>query len=138
MWYGSNLRWGADQRDMDHVIKYAESGDGISWRRGGKVALPLSGPGEFALARPCVLESEGRYRMWFAHRGDRYRLGCARSADGIDWTRDPAPDVPQASPSGWDSEMVTYPCVFELGGARYMLYNGNGYGRSGFGIAVAV
>jgi hypothetical protein len=138
MWYGSNLRWGSNQRDMDHVIKYAESEDGLSWRREGKVAIPLTGPGEFALARPCVLESEGRYRMWFTHRGDRYRLGCARSSDGISWTRDPSPDVPEASPSGWDSEMVTYPCVFELGGARYMLYNGNGYGRTGFGIAVAL
>ena len=122
---------------MDHVIKYAESDDGISWRREGKVAIPLSGPGEFALARPCVLENEGRYRMWFTHRGDRYRIGCARSADGVGWTRDAAPDVPEASPTGWDSEMVTYPCVFDLGGARYMLYNGNGYGRTGFGIALA-
>jgi hypothetical protein len=31
---------------------------------------------------------------------------------------------------------VCYPCVFEHRGSKYMLYNGNGYGRTGFGIAV--
>lgn len=137
MWYGSNLRWGANERDMDHVIKYAESDDGAAWRRDGRVAIPLSGPGEYAIARPCVLPAGGGYRMWFAHRGERYRIGCAGSADGLTWKRDPDPPVPQASASGWDSEMVTYPCVFDLGGARYMLYNGNGYGRTGFGLAIA-
>ena len=46
------------------------------------------------------------------------------------WTRrddrglDPAGDE-------WESEMVEYPCVFEWDGQRYMLYNGNGYGRTG-------
>ena len=40
------------------------------------------------------------------------------------------------SPSGWDSEMVCYPHVFDHKGKRYMLYNGNGYGRTGFGLAV--
>jgi len=32
--------------------------------------------------------------------------------------------------------MVEYPFVFDHKGGRYMLYNGNGYGRTGFGIAV--
>jgi hypothetical protein len=31
---------------------------------------------------------------------------------------------------------VEYPWVFRHEGATYMLYNGNGYGRTGFGIAV--
>jgi hypothetical protein len=137
MWYGSNLRWGSEKHDMDHVIKYAESDDGLAWRRDGKAVLPLSGPGEFALARPCVLQDGVTYRMWFTHRGDRYRLGYAESVDGVTWRRDPLPDVPEASPSGWDAEMVTYPCVFDLEGARYMLYSGNGYGRAGFGLAIA-
>jgi hypothetical protein len=32
--------------------------------------------------------------------------------------------------------MIEYPAVFDAGGRRYMLYNGNGYGRSGMGLAV--
>ena len=37
---------------------------------------------------------------------------------------------------GGDSEMIEYPFVFDHDGQRFMLYNGNGYGRSGFGVAV--
>jgi hypothetical protein len=31
--------------------------------------------------------------------------------------------------------MIAYPAVFDLGGRRYMLYNGNGFGATGFGLA---
>jgi len=31
---------------------------------------------------------------------------------------------------------ICYPYVFDHAGSRYMLYNGNGYGRTGFGIAI--
>ena len=41
-----------------------------------------------------------------------------------------------ASESGWDSETVEYPDVFDSGGTRFMLYNGNRYGQTGFGLAV--
>ena len=40
------------------------------------------------------------------------------------------------SPEGWDSEMICYPYIFEHRGLLYMLYNGNGYGKTGFGLAV--
>jgi hypothetical protein len=30
---------------------------------------------------------------------------------------------------------VCYPCVFDHGGDRFLLYNGNAYGRTGFGLA---
>ena len=32
--------------------------------------------------------------------------------------------------------MIAYPFVQEHAGRRYMFYNGNGYGKSGFGLAV--
>jgi hypothetical protein len=32
--------------------------------------------------------------------------------------------------------MICYPFVFDHAGSRFMLYNGNGYGKTGFGIAV--
>ena len=41
-----------------------------------------------------------------------------------------------ASSGDWDSEMQAYPAVFDNDGRRYMLYNGNGYGRTGIGWAV--
>jgi hypothetical protein len=135
MWYGSNLRWGAHERDMDHVIKYAESADGIHWLRDGHVALGLEEPGEYALAHPCVLREEGRYRMWYCHRGEAYRIDCAESPDGRHWVRQAVGGL-GPSAQGWDKEMAAYPCVFRHRGRLHLLYNGNRYGREGFGLAV--
>ena len=78
-----------------------------------------------------------RYRMWFAARGERYRLAYAESDDGVTWRRADADAGLEPSDSGWDSEMVEYPAVLDHDGARYLLYNGNDYGRTGVGYAVA-
>ena len=136
MWYGSNLGWGKEPETMRHVIKYAESDDGLAWRREGRIAIDLAGPGEYAIARPCVVKEGGLYHMWYSHRGDKYRIGYAHSTDGLAWTRDDAHAGIDVSPSGWDSESIQYAYVFADGGRMYMLYNGNQYGATGFGLAV--
>ena len=74
--------------------------------------------------------------MWFPVRGDAYRIGYAESADGIAWERHDRAGGLEPSGDGWDSEMVEYPSVFDDGGRRYMLFNGNGYGKTGVGLAV--
>jgi hypothetical protein len=76
-----------------------------------------------------------RYRMWFSHRGRSYRIGYAESGDGIVWQRRDEEAGIDVSPDGWDSEMIEYPCVVDAGSRRLMLYNGNGYGRTGIGLA---
>lgn len=135
MWYGSNTAWGPSTDHMRHVIKYVESEDGLHWRRPGRVALALEGENETAISRPCVRRGEEAYQMWFCHRSSKYRIGYAVSCDGLNWERQPVGlDV---SPSGWDSEEMAYPHVFDHAGTLYMLYNGNNYGRDGFGLAVA-
>lgn len=136
MYYGSNLDWGKNG-SMRHVIKYATSVDGISWQRDGRIAIDLQGDDECAVSRPSVLKGEGLYQMWYSRRGQTYRIGYAESVDGVEWTRrDDAVGI-DVSKSGWDSEMIEYAHVFDHAGERYMLYNGNGYGRTGFGLAVA-
>jgi hypothetical protein len=122
---------------MAHVIKYAESEDALHWRREGRVAIGLQSPGEYAIAKPCVVKDAGLYRMWYSHRGASYRIGYAESSDGISWQRKDDEAGIDVSASGWDSESVQYAFVFRHSGALYMLYNGNGYGRTGFGLAVA-
>ena len=136
MWYGSNLKWGKEQKDMAHLIKYAESDDAIHWDRKGIIALNFENESEYALSRPCVLKEDGVYRMWYSYRGESYQIGYAESKDGINWTRKDEQVGIAVSESGWDSEMIEYPYVFEHEGARYMLYNGNGYGKTGIGLAV--
>jgi hypothetical protein len=136
MWYGSNLRWGKEQEDMAHIIKYAESKDGIMWKREGKIALNLENENEYAISRPYVIKEKNMYRMWYSFRGKSYRIGYAESGDGIKWTRMDEKAGLDVSQTGWDSEMICYPFLFDHKGKRYMLYNGNGYGRTGFGLAI--
>lgn len=136
MWYGSNTRWGTSSADMHHVLKVARSEDGLTWSRQQLISMRPETPGEYAFARPTVLHVRGSFRMWFAVRGDCYRIGYAESLDGETWSRNDEKFGLAPSASGWDSEMTCYPCAFEHKGQLYLAYNGNGYGRSGFGLAV--
>ena len=138
MWYVSGVRWTIAQAETKHYyhIKYAESDDGLTWRRDGRVCIDFASADEYAIARPSVVRDADRYRMWYTYRGQSYRLGYAESRDGLVWERRDHESGLEPSSEGWDAEMVTYPYVFDLDGRRYMLYNGNGYGKTGFGVAV--
>lgn len=140
MWYGSNLQWGPAQMDMRHVLKHAESNDGVDWHRNGEVVLGFKNDKEYAICKPCVILDGDLYRMWFCARGDldreTYRICYAESKDGINWLRDDDHVGIDVSESGWDSEMIEYPSVFDHKGERYLLYCGNKYGVDGFGGAV--
>ncbi|SDR05534.1 hypothetical protein SAMN05519103_00563 [Rhizobiales bacterium GAS113] len=136
MWYGSHLCWGAEGLAMRHVIKQARSVDGRCWQRDGKIAIPLAGEAEFAVSRPCVLRDTDCYRMWYARRAPGYSLGYAKSVDGESWVRADHVLALIGPPADWEDETVEYATVFDHGGNRYMLYNGNGYGRTGFGLAI--
>ena len=139
MWYGSTLTWDAGNGEMLHVIQHATSDDGNHWRRSG-LAVPYQLGLAQAFSRPTTVRNDsGDFEMWFSLRsgaGEKYRIGYARSLDGKNWTLDLDRVGIDVSLSGWDSEMIEYPFVFDHKGARYMLYNGNGYGKTGFGLAV--
>lgn len=140
MWYGTALKLGATQEEMRYAIKTAVSDDAIRWRRTGHIAVALEHQGEYAIARPCVLRAGSEYEMWYSYRANgtitTFRIGYATSSDGDDWTRRDDEVGIDVSESGWDSEMICYAFVFDHLGLRYMLYNGNAYGKTGFGLAV--
>jgi hypothetical protein len=139
MWYVSSLGWKAQSAGPPHYvvhIKYAESPDGLEWERDGHVCIDFASADEYAISRPCVVKDGALYRMWYSHRGSTYRIGYAESSDGLSWERKDRQVGIDVSPAGWDSDMVEYACVFDHGGSRHMLYNGNGYGESGIGHAV--
>jgi len=136
-WYLSCTGWSGQEGAAKHHyhIKYARSGNPVSWERNGDIAIDFVGD-EYAISRPSVLrDTDGTWRMWFSARGHHYQIYTATSKDGVQWTRQSAP-VLTASDTGWDSDMVCYPFVFDHGGARFMLFNGNGYGKSGLGLAL--
>jgi hypothetical protein len=141
MWYGSTLTWDAGNGEMLHVIQHALSADGNNWSRNG-LAIPYELGIAQAFSRPTTILNEyGDYEMWFSFRcgtGNKYRIGYAKSKNGKNWTLDLQRSGINVSQSGWDSEMIEYPFVFDHSGTRYMLYNGNGYGITGFGLATLI
>jgi hypothetical protein len=138
MWYLSCVGWRTRDEKPEHKyhIKYAESKDGIVWDRGGLVAIDFADEHEYAISRPSVIHDNDGWKMWYSYRGESYRIGYAESEDGRKWKRLDHQVGLGVSVNGWDSEMIEYPFVFDHGGQRYMLYNGNGYGKTGFGLAV--
>jgi hypothetical protein len=139
MWYGSTLTWDAGNGEMLHVIHHASSDDGHHWHRTG-LSVPYELGYVQAFSRPAVVQNqEGDVEMWFSYRsgsGEKYRIGYATSENGMNWVLELDKAGITVSDSGWDSEMIEYPFVFNHAGSRYMLYNGNGYGKTGFGLAV--
>lgn len=139
MWYGSTLTWDAGNSEMLHVIQHASSDDGSNWNRTG-LAVPYELGRAQAFSRPTVVMKDcGGFEMWFSYRsgaGEKYRIGHALSKNGGNWELDLDKSGIDVSSSGWDSEMIEYPFAFYHSGALYMLYNGNGYGKTGFGLAV--
>jgi len=140
MWYGSTITWDAGNGEMIHVINHASSSDGYEWFKSG-LAVPFEIGVAQAFSHPTVYRnSDETLLMWFSYRsgtGQKYRIGLASFCPiQAKWTLDLHNSGITTSNFGWDSEMVAYPYVFEHKGFRYMLYNGNGYGKSGFGLAV--
>lgn len=143
MWYLSGLRWEKNGEKWRHYyhIKSASSTDLIHWDRKGDIAIDFRDSMEYAISTPRVIKNKsGLYRMWYSARGsingETYRIGYAESKDGYSWVRNDAEIALPLGTNDWDSDMICYPFVFEHKKSLYMLYNGNGYGKTGFGIAV--
>lgn len=139
MWYTSFYRWEKLKNRMKHFyhIKHAQSADGVHWIPSGHICIDFVDAHEYAIARPSVVKIDSTYLMWYSYRGDTYHIGCATSKDGVRWKRRDHDFGLSPSTTGWDSEMACYPYVFTYNDMLLMFYNGNGYGKSGLGIATA-
>jgi hypothetical protein len=146
VWYLSCTKWEMinGKPEPFYNIKYAESENGIDWKREGIVAIDYKNDTEGGIVSASVIRETGKYRMWYGYRAaadyrtDRnqsYRIGYAESADGKKWIRMDEIAGIDVSTEGWDSEMISYPYVIKYKEKKIMFYNGNGFGRTGFGYA---
>lgn len=127
-----------------YKIRLAISDDGISWKKINKNLIDSRIEKDEAQASPDVLYKNDKYHMFFCYRHSEnyrgkeggYRIGYAYSYNLTDWIRDDSLAGIDVSDSGWDSEMISYPHVFELNGDIYMFYLGNQVGKFGFGAAI--
>ena len=146
LFYIAGRKWKqADGRpEPVYKIRMAMSDDGITWRKLGRDLIDSRIEEDEAQASPDVFLANGTYHMFFCYRyssGFRgkqkgYRIGYASSTNLLDWVRNDAKAGIDVSEEGWDSEMISYPHVFELDGNTYLAYLGNQVGRHGFGLAV--
>lgn len=145
MWYITFTEWKVynGRKEPIFVIKYATSKNGIDWETSPEICLDSTYDGE-SLARPWVLKDNGLYRMWFSSRGalgyrekdgQHYMLDYAESLDGINWERKSDKVGITTAITGWDSEMLEYASVIKYNDVYYMIYNGNDFGKTGFGYA---
>jgi hypothetical protein len=150
MWYIYGTKWQkfreTEPPDRVYKITHATSSDGINWQRDGRQIITDRLNADECQALPTVICVEGVYHMYFCFRqayGFRqdssraYRIGYAWSTDLEKWTRDDNLAGIDVSVDGWDAQMQCYPHVFECDGKVYLLYNGNEFGRHGFGLAEA-
>jgi hypothetical protein len=149
MWYMFGKNWknfdNNSTPDRIYKIGHATSSDGINWiKEDGKQIIDDKLNVDESMALPTVIKIHERYHMYFCYRESSnfrksnargYRLGYAYSDDLSNWTRDDENSGIDVSSDGWDSTMMCYPHIFELNSEFYLLYNGNEFGRYGFGIA---
>ena len=150
MWYIFGKGWRAfapnTPPDRTYKIGHAVSEDGIEWmKEEARQIIPDALGADESQALPTVIEIGGRYHMFFCYRHSfdfrknrerGYRIGHAWSDDLRNWTRDDDHPYLGGTPGEWDADMQCYPHVFECDGHVYLMYNGNEFGRYGFGLAI--
>lgn len=135
MWYGSNLRWGKTVEEMDHILKVRTSQDGVRWSTDPQICLRLE-PGDIGIARPWVQVFQDKYRLFCGIKRGHYSIRC------FDGQRtDIANPIPKAfnwqgTAGEWEDTEQCYPAIYESASTNYVLYCGNRYGETGFGVAI--
>ena len=145
LWYSAGKKWIENNGKPQpmYKIRMASSNDGINWKKHGKDIIVSVLEENECQASADVFYYEGKYHMFFSYRYNLnfreakrgYQIGYASSDDLFNWERDDSKAGLFASESGWDSESVSYPYIFELDNTMFMFYQGNEIGRYGFGLA---
>jgi hypothetical protein len=147
MWYVGGTQW----RDVDgfpdlfYEIRTTHSDDGKLWDPRSATAVALRPPLEAGLGRPWITDGGGGRRLWLSRRGKSYRgpgdgayhlVSIAADCQGS--FAGPAEPVQFENPpvaGDFDSWMQAYACIVPHGEDLVMFYNGNDFGRAGFGWA---
>jgi hypothetical protein len=139
MAYGSTVTWDAGNGEMVHVLREARSSDGTRFTATPREVPWVVGVAQ-AFSRPTVLSLDNdEHWMWYSYRsgrGERYHIAAARSEGDGPWSLVLDGTGVPPSGEGWDDEMQAYPNVLRHDGDVYLFYNGNGYGATGFGLAI--
>ncbi len=135
MYYGTSRAAGNFNDNFMHVIAEATSADGIDWRPMGQDVISL-GSGELGLSRPWLIETKSGRVMLYSVRRAQYTIGAALFDENEGGWHRTTDDLLGPSTEDWDREASCYAAVIDVADTRLMFYCGNGYGRTGFGLAM--
>lgn len=135
MWYSAGENYEPD------VICYAESKDGVSWKKHpNPVMLPLS-KHEWEKAKlggvSVVQDKNEEYTMYYIgyQNVDVARICYATSNDGIHWVRPDNNLILSPSKNSWDADAVYKPSFIEYRGKQFLFYNGRDHDDEYLGVA---
>lgn len=151
MWYIFGTKWipNTENEPVARVYKiaHATSKDMITWNKdeGIQIINDVLNENE-CQALPTVIKIKDTYHMYFCFReatdfrnnpNRGYQIGYAFSKDLKNWNRNDLVGgfFKSNEANDWDNEMQCYPHIFTVNNKVYMLYNGNEFGKYGFGIA---
>lgn len=138
-WYSTGTGWETINGVPypKYHIKYCSSADGITFNLKQSHTCLLPQNNEYRIGRPRVRKTADGYDMMFTYDtyDKQYISGYARSYDGLTWQRSDSNLGLTRSESGWDNEMAVYPATITSGNRTFMVYNGNGMGKTGVGVA---
>ena len=124
MWYSAGETYEPD------VIGYAESEDGIAWKKRNKPVLEKMKDRKWECYKVggcnVVKNADGSYDMYYIgyQNVDVARICLAHSKDGIIWTRKNDNLLLSPSKNAWDSDAVYKPSVIKTKEKSYLWYNG--------------
>jgi hypothetical protein len=126
----------AGKRLPTYSLCYTTSPDGVRWspREGVRLLEPNRAQGEIGFGRPVVWHEGAEARLYLSVRTESgYRMVAldGEAAPPSGW-----PGVLGQGTEAWDAEMTCFgaPCL--VGNTEYIFYNGNQFGRAGFGVAM--
>lgn len=137
VWYGGGnlFMQGITKTHPVYDVKYMESEDGIHFPSQGKMVLQAE-EGCYRASSPYVIFEGNKYKMFYCNGMETvpFQLAYAESTNGIDWeTKDLNLTFSKGS---FDSQMMAYPSfIRNKEGRGFLFYNGNNYGKDGFGCA---
>ena len=134
MWYVSGIKWLNKDYPL-YDIKFAKSKDAVNWDQKKISCLKLKKE-ERALARPYVIYENKLFKMWYSYekKVGAYKIGYAESKNGIEWKRKDN-QILFINKTKGESLMREYPAIIKYKKKKYLLYNGNSYGKEGIFLA---
>ncbi|MFT7399189.1 hypothetical protein [Rheinheimera aquimaris] len=143
-YYLSCVEWSNHNGRIEprYDLKIARSTDLVNWQRMSKPALELETESEGGYASAAILKLSKGYLMFYCMRGAKdyredpiqsYKIYTATSKDALNWTKTNQPLFNM--PPEFANQMQCYPQFLILKDRLVLFYNGNDFGRSGFGCS---